>query len=140
MGARLRGYRCVVSLAQSIARWPLLKMEASFAVVTIDIYSWRECPSTLVLAVPLRSMVFPRPPTSHFLGRDPPALRCVASLVILCQFQNHLRSLTVCTLYVHLPHLVTPCPYYMYYCCRSCSLSSTSSLSVNLPKRISQCF
>ena len=89
-------------------------------------------------ALPLRSLVFPRPPSSpRLIGRDPPAL-CIAAVLWSCvNFQNRLHPLTsphlyrlimVRTLYLCLPHLVPPSSY--YYCRWSRSLSSSFQLSI----------
>ena len=71
----------------------------NYHVVTVEdgsffcqVHSWHKCPST---CFSLRFLVYPGPPTSpHFLGRDPPAVHFAAHLLIPCQFQNHLLSLT----------------------------------------------
>ena len=99
-------------------------------------------------AIHPRSLVSLGPSTSpDLLGRDPPALCRAAHLMIRCQFQNHLihefphpySLITVRTVYLRLPRLAPPSPY--YYCHWSCSLSNSFSyVTVNLAIWISQGF
>ena len=140
--ARLCGYWC--SFTESITTWPQSKMAASFVrkngslVARASIYllfSWGPGNTSIRPAM----LVFPGHPTSPcLLGRDPPALRLAARIMMPCQFSKSSYSLTplhlyrfkaVCILYLHPPRLVPSCPY--YYCRRSCSLSSSYFLTVH---------